>query len=100
MISLAVLITAGFSQFFISCSLSRINIIRQMAKKTEKLTKEYLEDKIKGLREQQRKIEGLMEQYSQLYDKLSGAIEVTQDMLNELTEESNEKVVTVGSVDK
>jgi len=61
-----------------------------MAKKAEKLSKEYLEAKLKDLEDQRIKIEDRIEQYSQMWQKLTGAIEVTSDMLNELTKESHE----------
>ena len=47
----------------------------------------YLETKLKSLKEQQNKVESILEQYSELWTKLSGAIESTQDLINELTTE-------------
>jgi hypothetical protein len=57
-----------------------------MAKAIAKLSKEYLENKLKELEEQKIKIEDRIEQYSQLWQKVSGAIEVTTEMLGEFTE--------------
>lgn len=74
-----------------------------MAKKAEKLSKEYLENKIKGLLEQQEKIENIIDQYTELWQKLAGAIEVTQSMLNDLTQESDvakDTKVDVDATDK
>jgi len=56
-----------------------------MAKKMVDI--KYLETKLKSLKEQQNKVESILEQYSELWTKLSGAIESTQDLINELTTE-------------
>lgn len=53
-----------------------------MAKKI--MSKEYLEEKIKTLTDQQIKVTKVLNDYSKLYDKLDGAIEVTTNMLREL----------------
>jgi len=47
----------------------------------------YLETKLKSLKEQQSKVESILDQYSELWTKLLGAIESTQDLINELTVE-------------
>jgi chromosome segregation ATPase len=59
-----------------------------MAKKT--VSKEYLEKKLKELEEQIRIVEDRIDQYSQMWQKLSGAIELTSDMLKEFEEEKVE----------
>lgn len=57
-----------------------------MTKKTV-INEEYLKSKLKTLIEQREKIEELMNQYSQLYEKLNGAVELTQDLLSEFKED-------------
>lgn len=59
-----------------------------MAKK-QKFTKEYLEQKLNTLIESQQKIEKVIDEYMELYQRLSGAIEVTKGILLE-TDEENE----------
>lgn len=60
-----------------------------MAKKMVDI--KYLETKLKSLKEQQNKVESILEQYSELWTKLSGAIESTQDLINELTVEDKDE---------
>jgi hypothetical protein len=55
-----------------------------VAKKT--VSKEYLETKLKDFQEQQIKIENLIEQYNEMWQRLSGAIEATSNMLEEFIE--------------
>ena len=50
------------------------------------VSKEYLENKLKDFREQQIKIENLIEQYNEMWQRLSGAIEATSNMLEEFVE--------------
>jgi hypothetical protein len=60
-------------------------ICETMAKKVVDV--KYLENKLKVLNEQRSKVESILEQYSELYTKLSGAVETTEDMLNDITVE-------------
>ena len=70
-----------------------------MAKKvTEKLSKEYLENKLKGLEEQRIRLEDRIEQYTQLWQKVVGATEVVQDMLDEFDKDESTEVSTTDSV--
>jgi hypothetical protein len=61
-----------------------------MAKKSVILDKEHLENKLKTLNEQQQKVVEILNQYSKLYDKLDGAKEIVQQMLNEIEIKSKE----------
>jgi hypothetical protein len=56
------------------------------AKKILPVGKEYFEDKLKKLQEQQQKVVNVLNQYSKLYDKLEGALDITQEMLNDFKE--------------
>lgn len=58
-----------------------------MAKKVERLSKDYLEKKLESLKEQQNKVEDLIQHYSEVWQQLSGAIQITTDMLNDVKEE-------------
>jgi len=61
-----------------------------MAKKiTEKLSKEYLENKLKELEEQRIRLEDRIEQYTQMWQKVVGATEVVQDMLDEFNKDES-----------
>lgn len=53
------------------------------------ITKEYLENRLNTLQTQQNKIETLIQQYTELWTKLSGAIELTTEMLEEFIEKPN-----------
>jgi hypothetical protein len=55
-----------------------------IAKKT--VSREYLETKLKDFQEQQIKIENLIEQYNEMWQRLAGAIEATSNMLEEFIE--------------
>ena len=55
-----------------------------MAKKEQSLTKEQLESKRDQFIKQQEKVVKLMDEYSTLYTKLSGAIETLTILLGEL----------------
>lgn len=61
-----------------------------MVKKTE-VTKEYLEEKIKTLQEQQQKVITVLNNHSKLFDKIEGAIEITSQMLKDLESEDEVK---------
>ena len=50
------------------------------------VSKEYLEIKLKDFQEQQVKIENLIEQYNEMWQRLAGAIEATSNMLEEFVE--------------
>jgi len=58
-----------------------------MAKKVERLSKDYLEKKLESLKEQQNKVEDLIQQYSEVWQQLSGAVQLITDMLNDVKEE-------------
>jgi uncharacterized protein involved in exopolysaccharide biosynthesis len=58
-----------------------------MAKKVERLSKDYLEKKLESLKEQQNKVEDLIQQYSEVWQQLSGAVQLITDMLNDIKEE-------------
>jgi hypothetical protein len=55
-----------------------------MAKKVVNLSKEYLEKKIVEMETRQRKIIDLIDQYSELYTKIEGALESLHVMLEDL----------------
>jgi hypothetical protein len=52
--------------------------------KTIGINKEYLENKLTSLTEQREKVLKILDQYSKLFDKLEGAIEITNSMLQEI----------------
>ena len=58
-----------------------------------KIDKEYLDKKLQSLIEQRDKVIKVLDQYSKLYDKLEGAIEITNTMLNETNQEQPDPVV-------
>lgn len=58
-----------------------------MAKKVERLSKDYLEKKLESLKEQQNKVEDLIQQYSEVWQQLSGAVQLITNMLNDVKEE-------------
>jgi hypothetical protein len=64
-------------------------ILIVMAKKA--VDKEYLENKLKTLNEQRDKVETIIEQYTEFFQRLTGAIETTTDMLNDLMKEDKVK---------
>lgn len=61
-----------------------------MKKETLNFNKEYFEKKIKELSEQQQKVANILNQYTDLFKKLEGAIELTQGMLKELEPQEEE----------
>lgn len=54
-----------------------------MAKKVKDVSKEYLEKKLKDLFEKRDNVEKIIDDYMTLYQKLNGAIEVTQGILSD-----------------
>jgi hypothetical protein len=59
----------------------------------------YLHLKLKELNDQRNKVESILEQYSELYTRLTGAIETTEDMLNDLQDESKQVLDNNDSTD-
>ncbi len=57
-----------------------------MTKKVEKLSKEYLEEKLKVFLDQKEKLEDRLDEYTQLWQKLEGAIITVSEMLEEFKE--------------
>ena len=72
-----------------------------MAKKSVLIDKKYLEEKLKNLQDQIQKVAQVLDQYSKLYGKLEGAIEITAAMLKEfdepIKEEDDDNKVKPGS---
>lgn len=60
-----------------------------MAKKIKEVSKEYLEKKLKDLLENRDKVEKIIDDYMTLYQKLNGAIEVTQGILSDTSSEES-----------
>lgn len=55
------------------------------------VNKEYLENKLKTFQDQQIKIETLINQYNEMWQRLAGAIEATSNMLKEFNEETKDE---------
>jgi len=64
-----------------------------MAKKEQSLTKEQLESKRNQFIKQQEKVVKLIDEYSTLYTKLSGAIETITILLSSFEEPKVEEVI-------
>jgi hypothetical protein len=56
-----------------------------MAKKEEQISKDYLENKLKVLFEQKEKVEEMLDKYLEYNTRITGAIDITREMLNDLT---------------
>ena len=55
-----------------------------MAKKEEQISMEYLENKLNTLFEQKAKVEEFLEKYFELDTRITGAIEITREMISDL----------------
>ena len=55
-----------------------------MAKKEGQISMEYLENKLNTLFEQKAKVEEFLEKYIELNTRITGAIEITREMISDL----------------
>lgn len=61
-----------------------------MAKKAVSVTPDYLEQKINDLEERKRKVISVIEQYTEVYKRIEGALEMLNSMKVELSKEVEE----------